>query len=290
MIISKDISNKIESQVVEVLALMKDVAEKTAIPFFLVGARARDIFFSAIFEIQTRRATLDVDIAVRVSSWDKVSELLAHLLMTGEVEPDSNLQFRFKHTNGAIIDIVPFGEVEYPPGKVQWPSDDAIMTTIGFEEAFNYSMIVRVGQDPPIDVRICTPPSLVILKLSAWNEKHPERSKDAIDIDFILRSYIEAGNSERLYAEDIDITQEEGYDFDLASARLLGRDMAKIASISSLALVTEILERETAENSDFKLITDMNRGQPSFADRFDQTRTLLTQLLRGIKEPPRIVE
>jgi len=55
--ISKDISGKIEEPVVDVIAMINTVAGQLGIPFFLVGAKARDIFFSALFDIPTQRAT-----------------------------------------------------------------------------------------------------------------------------------------------------------------------------------------------------------------------------------------
>jgi predicted nucleotidyltransferase len=284
MIISEDISSKIEPSVGDVLGLIKEVADQASIPFFLIGAKARDLFFSAIFDIPTKRASLDLDIAIKVKTWEEVAKLVELLLATGQIKQHPKLQFRFTHDNGTLFDIVPFGDIERPTGKVQWPSDDAIMTTIGFEEAFDCSMNVQIKKEPRLEIRICTPPSLVILKLISWNEKYPERAKDAQDVDYIMRLYIEAGNDERLYAADSDISKEEGYDYNLASARLLGRDISKIGGARSLPLVTEILERETAENSEFKLITDMNRGETFSADRFEQTRALVTELLRGIKE------
>lgn len=68
MNISKDISNKLEPNIVEVLCDIDAVCKRHAIPFFVVGATARDIIFNAIFNIKTSRASLDIDFGVRVQS------------------------------------------------------------------------------------------------------------------------------------------------------------------------------------------------------------------------------
>lgn len=155
------------------------------------------------------------------------------------------------------------------------------MTTIGFAEAFKYSLSVCLINDPPLDVRICTPPAMVMLKLIAWDEKYPEREKDAQDIEFIASHYIDAGNDSRLDEEDTDLREEEHFDYEMASARILGRDIAKIAGAETLSLLLTILERETKEDSNFRLVTDMNRNSNLFEERFEQNRSILLQLKLG---------
>jgi predicted nucleotidyltransferase len=44
-----------------------------------------------------------------------------------------------------------------------------------------------------------------------------------------MNKYEEAGNTERLYEEELSLLQEENFDTKLAGTRLLGRDMAKIS-------------------------------------------------------------
>jgi len=124
---------------------------------------------------------------------------------------------------------------------------------------------------------------MLMLKLIAWNEKYPERPKDAQDIEFILKQYIDAGNDSRLHGEDSDLL-EEGFDYENASARILGRDIAKIATDETLSMLLEILDREASSKSDFRLITDMLKNSGLFKDRFEPARNLLLQLKLGITE------
>lgn len=118
MITYKDISNRIEPVIIAVLALIKDIADRLGIPFFLVGAKARDLFFSELFDIKTVRASLDIDIGIRVNSWDEVSGLIEGMVSTGQFEPVNKVRSRLRHTNKTLVDIVPFGTIESPSGKV----------------------------------------------------------------------------------------------------------------------------------------------------------------------------
>lgn len=283
MTIYKDISTKIDPTIVEVIFCIKDIADSLDIPFFLVGAKARDLFFSLLYDIQTRRATLDIDLSIKVNSWEAVLKLIDRIIAKNQFRSLNRIHSKFAHMNGTIIDIIPFGSLESPLGKIQWPSDDSIMSTVGFEEAFVYSLNVRIRTSPQLDLKVCTPPALVMLKLIAWKEKYPERANDAQDIEFILKQYIDAGNDSRLYEEDSDLLVDD-FDYEKASARILGRDIAKIAGTETISILSAILERETGNSSDFNLITDMIKGRGSFEDLFTSTQALLNQLHLGIAE------
>jgi predicted nucleotidyltransferase len=138
----KDISTKIDPAIIEVLFDIKGVTDRLAIPFFLVGASARDSFFTLLFDVPTIRATFDIDLALKVDSWDQVALLAEGLTTTSRFEPVNKIKSCFRHSNGRLIDIVPFGLLESPSGKIRWPLGNAIMTTIGFEEAYACSQVV----------------------------------------------------------------------------------------------------------------------------------------------------
>jgi predicted nucleotidyltransferase len=192
---------------------------------------------------------------------------------------------RILHSNGLPIDVIPFGEIENQNGTIRWPNDEKEMTTTGFIEAFEASLTVRIRNEPPLDIKISTPPALVTLKLIAWNENRYERLNDAVDIKYILELYIEAGNTHRLYGVDSDLHHEDDFDYTGASARILGRDIAKFASKATIDTVLRILERETDDNSEYRLLTDMNRSHGSFqGEFFKDTLRLVQQLKTGILE------
>jgi predicted nucleotidyltransferase len=61
------LSGKISETSVSILIEIEKVSTSLDIPFFIVGATARDIILEHQFDINTRRATLDIDIGVFVS-------------------------------------------------------------------------------------------------------------------------------------------------------------------------------------------------------------------------------
>lgn len=281
----KDISGKIDPAVVEVVSLLNAVAEDLVIPYFMVGAKARDLFFSALFGIPTLRGTMDVDFAVRVKDWQQFEGFAIGLLATGKVQSHGKISHRFKHENGTLIDVIPFSGIENPRGTVSWPpSGESVLSTIGFEDAFKSAEVVRIALDPPCDVKICTPAGLAIMKLVSWDQKYPERSDDAKDIHYILTNYIDAGNEDRLYGPDKDIAQSEDFDFSMASPCLLGRDIAAIAGQETLSEIVRILDNETRDDSQFRLAQDMLRNQTNRGDLLENTIGLLKEMRRGILE------
>jgi hypothetical protein len=63
-----DLSNKVEAFIVEALESILKIAEVLDIPFFVVGATARDVILVHAFGIKPTRATKDVDIGVQVGN------------------------------------------------------------------------------------------------------------------------------------------------------------------------------------------------------------------------------
>ena len=158
------------------------------------------------------------------------------------------------------------------------------MSMVGFEEAYEHSITFRLSSDPELDIKLSSLPGLAIMKPVSWKEKYPDRKRDAEDLLLIMNKYEEAGNSERLYEEDLPLLQEEGFDTTLAGARLLGRDMAKISDSKTLLIVKEILDDETKERSQYKLISDMMREAGMSDSRFDGILAQLTKLREGFVE------
>ena len=127
-------------------------------------------------------------------------------------------------------------------------------------------------------------PGSAIMKLVSWKEKYPGRKRDAEDLLLIMNHYEEAGNFERLYEEDLPLLEEEGFDTTLAGIQLLGRDMAEISDSKTFLIVKEILDAETEEMSQYKLISDMIREAGMSDTRFDKILSQLTKLREGFVE------
>ena len=281
--ISFDLSGKIEKPVVDALYTLQKVAGSLGIPLFVVGASARDFILRHHYGIEPRRKTGDIDLGVEVASWEQFKTLFESLISTGQFSPTPEKQ-RLR-CGTILIDILPFGAISDKDKKISWPPEhEIIMSMVGFEEAYEHSITVRVSSDPDLDIKLASLPGLAIMKLISWKEKYPDRKRDAEDLLLIMNKYEEAGNSERLYGEDLPLLQEEGFDTRLAGTRLLGRDMAIISDPKTFLVVKEILDAETEEMGQYKLATDMMREAGMSDTRFDEMLAQLMKLRQGFVE------
>lgn len=149
-------------------------------------------------------------------------------LITGEgFQPHPHQQQRLLYEERAIIDLVPFGNLELATGLIVWPPDFAVeMSTVGFREAYDSSMDVRLADD--LVVKVASLVGLALLKIVAWSDRRFER--DAQDFGLIMRNYLDAGNQGRLYDADGDCADllSDEFDYEKASARVLERDIGRI--------------------------------------------------------------
>ncbi|MDR5646436.1 nucleotidyl transferase AbiEii/AbiGii toxin family protein [Burkholderia cenocepacia] len=220
------------------VALLREVAAAAAarsIPWFVGGASARDILLAHVHDIEPTRATADVDIGICIESWDGHEALRTELLASGYFEQRGNATHRLDYrvpASGARtwLDIVPFGRIADDRGEIAWPPDQVIrMNVAGFEEALRAAVLVRMDAD--LVVPVASLPSQAMLKIIAWQDRHAIDRKDATDLLFLLAWYGDAGNLERLYADDgFDLIERHEHDPDVAGAALLGRDMAAIVT------------------------------------------------------------
>jgi predicted nucleotidyltransferase len=274
------LSGKIDQQKIEALLTIKKEADILNIPFFVVGAFARDVILK-LYGIAPRRMTGDIDLGIKIADWTQFDKLIDSLITTGKFSRTKESQrFFFDST---LIDIVPFGAIADEKLKISWPPEHKIfMSIVGFKEAFENSIILRLNSDPELDIKVPTLPGLAVMKLISWKEKYPERSKDADDLLLIMHEYEHAGNFDRLYTNEQDLLTEESFDNQNAGIRLLGRDMSMIMDKDTAKIVRSILEAETHDSQ--KLIIDIIRERKMFDDKFETINLHFEKLKQGFIE------
>jgi predicted nucleotidyltransferase len=184
-----------------------------------------------------------------------------------------------------MLIIVPFGSVAIKDKRISWPPEhEIVMSVVGFEEAYRSSMLIRLSSDPALEIRLPTLPGLALMKIISWEDRYPERKKDAEDLLFIMNNYEQAGNFDRLYDHEQELLKEENFDTQLAGIRLLGRDMAIIADHSTTKMVRNILDAETGHKSQYRLITNMIQNTIMFENKFDEILLRIKKLIRGFAE------
>ena len=86
------------------------------------------------------------------------------------------------------------------------------MSVTGFRECFQHAVQVKISDKPKLTINVVNLVGLAILKLISWDENSVRRQKDASDLIFIIKNYLDAGNLERLFEEAPDIVDSGDYD------------------------------------------------------------------------------
>lgn len=253
--ISIDISGKLEPGLTALLESAHSVCKELGLQAVVVGALARDIHFLHLHGIAPGRATLDVDFAVLTESWDQFQRIKDRLINQHGCIQDTRHTQRLRTLGGLTVDLIPFGTIEEPAGHITWPPGfTQMMSTAGFAEALSSSQPCRVRSQPALDIQVITMPAIAALKLLSWADGYPERRKDAQDLLFVLRWYLDAGQSERLWHAEQDLMQEQDFDYDRAGARLLGRDIGRMVSPRTAEEIQRILDAEVQDDGPQRLL------------------------------------
>ncbi len=277
-------SGKIKEEHLDAISIINDVSSKFGIPFIIIGATARDMIFHG-HGINTIRATFDIDLGIMISNWEEYQKLKGGLINTG-VFIETHEYHRLIYNNAIPIDIKPFGAIADSNDNISWPpNNEPKLSTIGFKEVYDNSQLTKLRLSPLLKVRIASLAGLAILKLISWDEKYPERKKDAQDLFLISREYVDAGNFDRIMNEDLG-QDDEDFDIIHASSRLLGQDMASICNPDTLKVISGIIVRETDETRSIHLASDMMGSGQAIGINFYEILKLLIELKNGILGKP----
>lgn len=270
---------------IEILKQVDPVARALGIEYLVTGATARDILLVGVFGLETGRGTRDVDLAIAVDGWPQFEAVKTGLGETGAFAADGRVTHRLLHLpgrgrRGYPIDLIPFGGIEDPAATIAWPPDrSVVMNVAGYREAFDAARLVEI--DPGFVVRVVSLPGLAILKLFAWADRGAGDPRDATDLAMLLRQYGTAGNEDRLYGSEIGVMEAVSYDLDLAGARLLGRDAARISAPDTRTRLLALFDEDRTE----QLARAMARDLGAVRDPVAAAKTLIGQLVAGLREP-----
>ncbi|WP_247350697.1 nucleotidyl transferase AbiEii/AbiGii toxin family protein [Ralstonia pseudosolanacearum] len=269
-----------------VLIIMDRVARQANLRYLVVGATARDILMYHLHGFPLNRASPDIDFAIAVESWSAFDGLRAALLQEPTLRPDAKIPHRLHYSatvgEGFPVDLVPFGGVEIAPAQVAWPLDMAItMNAAGYAEALDSAVTVYIADD--CEVPVASIPGLVMTKLIAWLDRGQSNPKDAVDFRYLLENYADAGNADRLYGEELPLLAACDYALELVGPRLLGLDVASVASAESKRQIVDILaDRQLYD----RLVVHMLRGEAHSDGAVEKIESQLAEFRIGLTEWP----
>lgn len=252
---------KIDSSTVSTLSAVDDIASKLEIPYLVIGATARDFVLHYGYGAPIQRATTDIDLAVQVETWDDFNSIKEALVNKGFTT--TRAEHRLTSPHDFPIDIVPFGNIEQENANIAWPpSGEVVMNVAGFKEAIDNAQSVLISENPVVTCPVVTPEGLMILKLICWADRASElRKKDAADIRYLLKTYIEIKNIKQDIYDDENIAELENYGWDqeLAACHLLGQNCREIASAATYSEILKLNDSGISKNIE-RIAIEMAEG------------------------------
>lgn len=270
-----------QPQLSEMLSALERGLNKFDIDFYLVGAVARDLWMSAINDIPPSRITGDIDFAVFIDDKGTYDNLKMYLIEVEGFSPYKGNAFVLVWKGFIQVDLLPFGEIEDNNAGVTIEGSGLTSLNMpGFKEIYDDGLPV-VELEEIHKFKFCTLPGIVILKLVAWQDRPEIRRDDIKDVSNILKHFFD------MYAEEIfehhnDLFGDNAFELHLIAARVMGREINKIAKRNEILhnRLKDLLEVST-NNKDIEIAKIMVEF---YENTIEDNLVLLEQIKIGYLE------
>ena len=252
------------------------------IDFYLVGAVARDVWMSGINKIAPRRTTGDIDFAVLINDKGTYEALKEYLVNTEGFHPYKSNSFVLIWKDKTEVDLLPFGAIENQGGRVI--ADGLGLTNIslqGFTEVYEEGL-PELDLEGEHQFKFCTLPGIVLLKMIVWEDRPEKRRDDIKDISDILNHFFNMYDNE-IWENHHDLFGQDDADLKNIAARVMGREMGKIAKRNEKlrSRIAGILNANTNDIANSPMAAIMVEY---FENTIEQNVLLLQQLSLGFRE------
>ena len=271
-----------QPEISEMLTALERGLAKFKVDFYLVGAVARDVWMNAINKIEPRRTTGDIDFAVFINNIAAYEELREHLINEEGFFPYKGNNFVLIWKGRTQVDLLPFGAIEDENGRVT--TNGIGLTNIslqGFTEIYEEGL-PELNLEGEHQFKFCTLPGIVLLKMIAFDDRPEHRRDDIKDISDILNHFFEMYDEE-IWTNHSDLFGEEEIDLKHLAARVMGREIKKIAKRNPKLYerVESILESNTNDipNSAMAIIM-----VEYFKNTIEENVNLLLQIKNGFED------
>lgn len=252
------------------------------IDFYLVGAVARDVWMSGINKIAPRRTTGDIDFAVLINDKGTYEALKEYLIHTEGFYRYKGNSFVLIWKDKTEVDLLPFGVIENEDGRVI--ADGVGLTNIsleGFTEVYEEGL-PELDLEGEHQFKFCTLPGIVLLKMIAWDDRPEKRRDDIKDISDILNHFFNMYDNE-IWENHNDLFGQEDADLKKIAARVMGREMGKIAKRNEKlrGRIEGILNANTNDIANSRMAAIMVEY---FENTVEENVLLLQELKQGFGE------
>lgn len=220
------LSNIRDGELREVFDALEEAFAANGADYYIIGALAKDLWYSKGGKFM--RQTKDVDFAVLVGSQKDYENIREYLRTHKDFRASKSNSFVMLAPGGAQVDILPFGEIEIDDA-VEMAGDGLTKIKVnGFREVYE-------GGTEPVELgtahrfEAATLPSIVLLKLIAFDDRPDERDNDPGDIADIIDHFFDL-KADLIYEHHSDLFEEdtEKYTLEQVSASVIGREIKGI--------------------------------------------------------------
>jgi predicted nucleotidyltransferase len=276
---SLNITRKVDPNTLALLQSVAHAARHLGIPFFVIGATARDLILHHYYGAAITRATRDLDFGIQVADWSTFEALRAHLLESGFSK--TKTLHRLNSTMGCWVDLVPFGVLSNDNQAIAWPPNgDVVMSILGFSEAFKHALHVTINDSPTIKIPVVSPVGLALLKVVSWSEREREkRPNDAKDLLYICTNYrMIPAIYDEMYTQDA-MMERYGWVPESGSANLLGRDVRTMVTSNT----HEYLKRLFNQKIEHRPLKELIRESCDTASQYEKNEATILAFIDGYR-------
>lgn len=267
------------SHLKDIIHDLQKAASELKIDFFGVGALARNTWYIANNE--QARGTKDVDFGVYVPSTGIYIQLREKLVEDYSYRKVSTNVFRLISPYGIPLDLLPFGEIKEDNETTREGAAILSINLEGFSEVYTHGLtIVEIENDK---IQVCSIPSVILLKLIAYDDRPENRPKDPLDIDSIMKHYPSI-EMEFIWAEYTFLYEEDRSDLssEEIGIKVLGYEISKIIHENKKLINRTLSILTRAINLDSKLAQQMI--QDAEKETIESKSKILKTLKEGIQE------
>ncbi|MEL6719908.1 MAG: nucleotidyl transferase AbiEii/AbiGii toxin family protein [Bacteroidota bacterium] len=262
----------------DLFTTLEEVLLKEEIDFYFLGAFAKDVW-NSIFDLPSNRMTKDIDIAVFVPNKDQFQAVRDALVASKRFAVVKNHDVKFLFDQTIELDVIPFGGYDiFDDRELEGFASYALLPQSGFKVVYEEGL-EQVIFDGDFQFKVSSLPSIVILKLLAYDNVPEYRAKDLKDIFHILQHYFDVADEE-IYNQHLGLFDSDEFDTTKVAARVMGRSMQPILQKNQVIRekIIELLEKEQkTENMASKMVAGMDMS-------VSVPKAWLRELLEGILE------
>ena len=243
------------------------------LPLYVVGAIARDVAMKLMKGDEPKRRTEDLDVAIAIENWQAFDDIC------------QTLDAFYQALVGGIdfeVDIVPFGGVAVDE-KIGWPPEgNPVMSVKCFQDVMKEAVTVVI--DDIVKVKMAPLCGQFLIKLDAWNDRHAETDKDAEDMLFILKNYLDI---QLLYQKDsvppeVVTFEDESTDTIIWGAQWLAFDISKLLSTDHLQFYADLIAEEMVKEEKSELVYHFmkyygNKDVDDISSYYDSCRAIWSE-------------